>query len=105
MAGHSAQSQAGSGWLYDFGLCDERCLRRGSDGVTVARVEVVPKGLSSVFSCSFREGHMSRSSQKSNFVHYRYPFVFDLSEHTDGKWGSGVDWEKSFVFIFGASYI
>ena len=45
MAGHSVQSRAGSGWLYDFRLWDKRCLRSGSDGVTVAKVEVVPEGL------------------------------------------------------------
>ena len=34
---------------------------RESDSVIIARMEVVPEGLLSYFSCSFREGHVSQS--------------------------------------------
>jgi len=34
---------------------------RESDSVIIARMEVVPEGLLSAFSCFFREGHVSQS--------------------------------------------
>jgi len=58
VAEHLVRSQFGSECLNDFELQDERCLRGGSDDVTVVRMEVVPEETPSAFSCSFGEGHM-----------------------------------------------